>query len=58
MENKTVTEIRIGRTLYIVTSECSPNATETVEEKLERLILRHVADVEKFQTADTLKRFP
>ena len=58
MENKTVTEIRIGRTLYIVTSECSPNATETVEEKLERLILRHVADVEKFQMADTLKRFP
>lgn len=26
------------------TSECSPTATETLEEKLERLILRHISD--------------
>lgn len=40
------TEMKIGNTLYIVRSECSPNATETLEEKLERLILRHLFDVE------------
>ena len=45
MDNKTVTEIRIGRTLYIVTAVCSPTARETVEQKLERLILSHAADV-------------
>ena len=46
MDNKTVTETRIGNVTYIVTSECSPTATETVEKKLERLILRHVSDKE------------
>ena len=45
MDNKTVTEIRIGKTLYIVTAVCSPTARETVEQKLERLILSHAADV-------------
>ena len=49
MGNKRVSEIRIGNTTYIVTAECSPTATETVEKKLERLILRHVADAVKFQ---------
>lgn len=44
MDNKTVTETRIGNVTYIVTSECSPTATETVEKKLERLILRHISD--------------
>ncbi len=44
MENKTVTETRIGNTLFIVTSECSPTATETIEKKLERLICRHFSD--------------
>jgi hypothetical protein len=36
------TEIRIGKTLYIVTSEYSPNATENVAQKLKKLILQHV----------------
>ena len=38
MESMSIVETRIGRTLYVVTSECSPNATETVEKKLERMI--------------------
>ena len=49
MDNKTVTEIRIGKTLYIVTAVCSPTARETVEQKLERLILSHAADAIMFQ---------
>ena len=52
MDNKTVTEIRIGKTLYIVTAECSPTATETVEKKLERLILSHAADAIMLQNKD------
>ena len=44
MDGKTVTETKIGKTLFIIASECSPTATETVEKKLERLILRHVSD--------------
>ena len=52
MDNKTVTEMRIGKTLYIVTAECSPTATETVEKKLERLILRRFSDTKRFQNKD------
>ena len=52
MGNKRVSEMRIGNTTYIVTAECSPTATETVEKKLERLILRHVADTIKLQNKD------
>ena len=52
MDKKTVTETRIGNTLYIVTGECSPTATETVEKKLERLILRHFSDTKRFQNKD------
>ena len=52
LDNKRVSEIRIGNTTYIVTAECSPTATETVEKKLERLILRHVADAIKLQNKD------
>ena len=52
MGNKRVSEMRIGNTTYIVTAECSPTATETVEKKLERLILRHVADAIMLQNND------
>ena len=52
MGNKRVSEIRIGNTTYIVTAECSSTATETVEKKLERLILRHVADAIMLQNKD------
>ena len=52
MGNKRVSETRSGNTTYIVTAECSPTATETVEKKLERLILRHVADAIMFQNKD------
>jgi hypothetical protein len=38
MGKKTVIETQIGNTLYIVTSQCSLTATETIEKKLERLI--------------------
>ena len=44
MGMKTVTETRFRNTLIIVTGECSPTATETIEKKLERLILRHISD--------------
>ena len=43
--NPTVTETKIGNTLYIVSAECSPTAKETLEEKLERIISRNIADV-------------
>ena len=49
MGKKTVTEMRFGNTLIIVTGECSPDATETIEKKLERLILRHVSDLNNYQ---------
>ena len=49
MGTKTVTETRIGNVTYIVTSECSSTATESVEKKLERLILRHVSDKKSYQ---------
>lgn len=49
MNGKTVTETKIGKTLFIVTSECSPAAIETVEKKLERLILKHVSDTDSYQ---------
>lgn len=49
METKTVTETQIGKTLFIVTAECSPTATEIIEKKLERLILRHISDTKSYQ---------
>jgi hypothetical protein len=52
LDNKTVTETRIGKTLFIVTAECSQTASEKVEKKLERLILRHVSDTKRFQHND------
>lgn len=48
MEKKTVTETQIGNTLFIVTSECSPTATETIEKKLERLICRHFPSAKNY----------
>ena len=48
MEKKaTVTETQVGNALIIVTAECSSTATETIEKKLERLILRHLSDTKK-----------
>ena len=44
-----MTETKIGNTRYIVTAECSPNATETIEQKLERIILRNVSDTKNYQ---------
>lgn len=44
MEQKTVTETHIGNTRFIVTSECSPTATETIQKKLERLLCRRLSD--------------
>jgi hypothetical protein len=40
-------EKKIGNTLFIVTSQCSPEATETVEQKLLRILNRHISDAEK-----------
>ncbi len=49
MEKKTITEKKIGNTLFIVTAECSPTATETIEKKLERLICRCFSDTNSYQ---------
>ncbi|HMM01141.1 MAG: hypothetical protein PHY64_06035 [Eubacteriales bacterium] len=46
MEHST-TEIVVGKTLFIVTAECSPAATETLEQKLKKLIIQHIPDVRK-----------
>ena len=48
MGKKTVTEMQIGNTLFIITSECSPTATETIEKKLERLICRHYSSAKSY----------
>ncbi len=41
-------EKQIGNTLFIMSSEYSDKASETVAEKLERLILRHASDTESY----------
>ncbi|MDR2531551.1 MAG: transposon-encoded TnpW family protein [Oscillospiraceae bacterium] len=46
------TEKTIGHTTFVVTSECSPTATETLVQKLERLICRHASDI-KFISKNT-----
>jgi len=38
-------EKTIGNTTFIITSEQSENATETLEQKLERIICRHISDI-------------
>ena len=40
-------EKKIGNTLFIVTSECSPEATETLAQKLMRILSRHISDTGK-----------
>lgn len=37
-------KIQIGKTLVIVTAGFNENATETLEEKVKSLILRHISD--------------
>jgi len=48
------TETKINGTLYCVIAECSPAATESLEQKLERLICRHAGDTESYQTQHDL----
>ena len=45
-----ISEKKIGNTVFTVTSECSPTATETVEQKLERIICRHAAEIRNHST--------
>ena len=45
--DQTTTEIKIGKTLCSITAECSPTATETIEQKLKRLIIQHIPDARK-----------
>jgi hypothetical protein len=40
-----VKEKKIGNTTFIVTSEYSENATETIQQKLERIIRRRASDI-------------
>lgn len=46
MEQKK-TEIRVGKTIFIVTAECSLTATETIEQKLKKLINQHASGARK-----------
>jgi len=39
-----VTETKIGNTTFVITAVCSPNATETLEQKIERILRRHATD--------------
>jgi hypothetical protein len=39
-----ITEMKVGRTIFIVTEEFSQNATETVGQKLKKLIAQHAFD--------------
>jgi len=41
------TEKQIGNTVYIITSECSPTATETLKQKLERILKCNVMETKK-----------
>jgi hypothetical protein len=52
--NKHTTETIINGKRYLVTAECSPKATETLEKKLERLILRHATDNKSYHFSDDL----
>ena len=51
--DQTTTEIKIGKTLFIITAECSPTATETIEQKLKRLIIQHIPDARKVNSKVT-----
>lgn len=46
--SRTVTTRRIGTTLFVVTAECAPDASETIAAKLERLVLRHTVGTKMF----------
>lgn len=46
---QTVTKRRIGNTLFVVTSECDADATETMNAKLERLMTRYFSDTNCYQ---------
>ncbi|MDO4549539.1 MAG: hypothetical protein Q4D04_15725 [Clostridia bacterium] len=45
---RAVTKQRLGNTLYIVTAECAPDAMETVEKKLEKLLFRRILDAKSY----------
>jgi hypothetical protein len=49
MDGKNVSQIELGDTLFIVTSESASTAKETLKKKLERLIMSHVADTKSYQ---------
>ena len=40
MEHKTITEHKIGKVAYIVESSSSDTAKDTIDRKIERLIMR------------------
>ena len=47
MESVCKTERQIGNTLFIITEKCSPTARETVDEKLLKIMSRHLFDGKK-----------
>jgi len=46
---KVTTETQIGGTLFVVTAETSPAATETLEKKLERLICQYCSSAKDYK---------
>ncbi len=49
MESKSnnITEVQLGKTHFILEFEASTTSTETVYDKVKRLILNHATDTEK-----------
>ena len=41
-----VTETRIGKTVYVVRAIQSENAKETADDKMKRIICRHLSDAD------------
>ena len=42
-----ITEMTIGKTVFVICAEHSPTATETVEQKIKKLVLQHALDNRK-----------
>ena len=48
-EAVTTYETKIGNTIFVLTSKCSPYAKETIEQKLERLIKRRASAINYYE---------
>ena len=51
---QTTTKRRIGNTLFVVTSECALDATETIGSKLERIVAKPLSTNNSYQSCKGL----